>query len=131
MHLVLISPFQTKQNPYAPRLYLLICVTSLLQGQRKLTHVTYNSWDDWVPQDRVRKYSEENKELAAQLHVQMKTLQQKQTSSAKAAKKGGRANGSDFSSARGSEERNLSTAAQGGRGGQRKNRDYELETVSS
>jgi hypothetical protein len=60
----------------------------------------------------------------------MKALQQKQTSSNKAAKKGARANGSDFSSARGSEERHLSTAPQGGRG-PRKNRDYDLENVSS
>lgn len=45
-------------------------------------------------------------------------------------KKGGRANGSDFSSARGSEERNASVAAQGARGGVRNRRDYDLEHVS-
>ena len=38
-------------------------------------------------------------------------------------------NGSDFSSARGSEERHLSVAAPGGRAGQRRNRDYDIETV--
>jgi hypothetical protein len=83
-------------------------------------------WDDWVPQDRVRKFTEENKELAAQLHSQMKALQQKAPKSA--TKRGGRANGSDFSSARGSEERHV--AAQGGRG-PRRNRDYDLEPVSA
>lgn len=83
-------------------------------------------WDDWVPQDRVRKFTEENKELAAQLHSQMKALQQKAPKSA--TKRGGRANGSDFSSARGSEERHV--AAQGGRG-PRRNRDYDLEPVST
>lgn len=82
-----------------------------------------------MPQDRVRKFTDENKELAAQLTDQMRALQRKQASTAKAAKKGTRANGSDFSSARGSEERNLSTAPQGGRG-PRKNRDYDLENVS-
>jgi hypothetical protein len=94
-------------------------------------HVTY-SWDDWVPQDRVRKFTEENKELAAQLHAQMKALQQKSAPSAakSATKKGTRANGSDFSSARGSEERHVSTAAQSGRG-PRRNRDYDLENVSN
>jgi hypothetical protein len=84
-------------------------------------------WDDWVPQDRVRKFTEENKELAAQLHNQMKALQQKPTK-AVAGKKGGRTNGSDFSSARGSEERTASVAAQSGRG--RGRRDYEIENVS-
>lgn len=56
----------------------------------------------------------------------MKALQQKAPKSA--SKRGGRANGSDFSSARGSEERHV--AAQGGRG-PRRNRDYDLEPVSA
>ncbi|OBT50081.1 hypothetical protein VE04_09668, partial [Pseudogymnoascus sp. 24MN13] len=65
-----------------------------------------NTWDDWVPQDRVRKFTEENKQLAAQLHEQMKALQGKPAPSAsKSAKTKGRANGSDFSSARGRGER--------------------------
>ena len=87
-----------------------------------------HSWDDWVPQDRVRKLTDENKELAAQLRNQMKQLQQKGPKSV--TKKGGRTNGSDFSSARGSEERHASAAAQSGRG-PRRNRDYDLETVST
>lgn len=86
-------------------------------------------WDDWVPQDRVRKFTDENKELAAQLHTQMKILQQK-TPRAATNKKGARTNGSDFSSARGSEERHASVAAQSGRG-PRRNRDYDLEPVSA
>ncbi|RDL39255.1 uncharacterized protein BP5553_03595 [Venustampulla echinocandica] len=81
-------------------------------------------WDDWVPGDRVRKFTDENKELAAQLHNQMKALQRAPKSVSKK-----RANGSDFSSARGSEERHTSVAAQGGRGGARRNRDYDLEHV--
>jgi hypothetical protein len=87
-----------------------------------------DQWDDWVPQDRVRKFTDENKELAAQLHNQMKALQKKPAGGKKG--QGGRANGSDFSSARGSEERTASVAAQGGRGGQRRTRDYEIENVS-
>lgn len=86
-------------------------------------------WDDWVPQDRVRKFTEENKELAAQLHNQMKALQKQPKAGGKKGQ-GGRANGSDFSSARGSEERTASVAAQSGRGGQRRGRDYEIENVS-
>ncbi|OBT74287.1 hypothetical protein VF21_07371 [Pseudogymnoascus sp. 05NY08] len=89
-----------------------------------------NTWDDWVPQDRVRKFTEENKLLAAQLHEQMKALQGKPAPSAsKAAKTKGRANGSDFSSARGSEERG-SMAAQGGGRAPRRLRDYDLEQAS-
>jgi len=88
-------------------------------------HVMENRWDDWVPQDRVRKFTPENKELAAQLHNQMKALQRKPPKNPK-----GRANGSDFSSARDSEERMGSVAATG-RGGPRRNRDYDLEHVST
>ena len=79
-----------------------------------------------MPQDRVRKFTEENKELAAQLHAQMKALQQKPAASSSKTKKVARANGSDFSSARGSEERVASGAAHG----RRRNRDYDLEHVS-
>src|SRR5689334_603918 len=94
-------------------------------------HVSQKQWDDWVPQDRVRKFTEENKELAAQLHHQMKALQQKGPKTGfRTGGKGNKANGgSDFSSARGSEERHTSVAAPG-RGGPRRGRDYELEHVS-
>jgi mortality factor 4-like protein 1 len=90
--------------------------------------VCTKQWDDWVPEDRVRKFTDENKELAAQLHTQMKTLQRGSKSVTKSSKK---LNGSDFSSARGSEERHTSVAAPGGRAGQRRNRDYDIETVST
>ncbi|KAJ0340493.1 hypothetical protein COL922a_003301 [Colletotrichum nupharicola] len=82
-----------------------------------------NTWDDWVSIDRIRKFTEENKELASQLHAQMKDLRQK--SSAKAPKKGARANGTD--SARGSEERTAGVAASGR--GPRRARDFDLEQV--
>lgn len=59
----------------------------------------------------------------------MKALQGKPAPSAsKSAKSKGRANGSDFSSARGSEERG-SMAAQGGGRAPRRLRDYDLEQV--
>lgn len=90
--------------------------------------MTTNSWDDWVPQDRVRKFTDENKELAAQLHTQMRNLQ-RQSKGVGKNPKGTRANGSEMGSGRGSEERNPSVAAQGSR--QRRNRDYDLEPVSS
>ncbi|KAL2024280.1 hypothetical protein VTK56DRAFT_8762 [Thermocarpiscus australiensis] len=85
-----------------------------------------SSWDDWVPQDRIRKFTDENKDLAAQLLAQFKMLQSSKT--AKQPKKGGaaRAAGSDMSSARGSEERNAGTATASGRG-PRRARDYDLE----
>jgi mortality factor 4-like protein 1 len=83
-------------------------------------------WDDWVPQDRVREFTEENRELAAQLHEQMRLLQQR--APRPGARRGGRANGSEAGSARDSEETH--SAAQGGRG-PRRNRDYDVETVSA
>lgn len=104
-------------------------MASSVQTVECATYHVIEQWDDWVPQDRVRKFTDENKELAAQLHNQVKALQKQPKSGKKG--QGGRANGSDFSSARGSEERTASVAAQSGRGGQRRTRDYDVETVSS
>lgn len=91
-----------------------------------------SSWDDWVPQDRVRKFTDENRELATQLAQQSKALHASKSSTKPPKGKGasGRATGSDLSSARGSEERTAGTTTQSGRG-PRRARDYELETVSS
>jgi mortality factor 4-like protein 1 len=96
-----------------------------------------SSWDDWVPQDRVRKFTDENKDLAAQLLAQFKMLQSGKAAK-QAAKKGGAgtaagraANGSDMSSARGSEERTAGGATTTSGRGPRRARDYELEQVSS
>jgi len=91
------------------------------------------SWDDWVSADRIRKFTDDNKQLAAQLQLQARQR------APKSAKKGnakgfgfgggaGIANGSEMSSARGSEERGANNSF-GGRG-PRRGRDYELETVS-
>src|SRR5690606_11608813 len=91
-----------------------------------------SSWDDWVPQDRVRKFTDENNDLASQLLAQYKMLQSGKAAK-QTAKKGGAAaraaNGSDMSSARGSEERTAGTTTISGRG-PRRARDYELEQVS-
>lgn len=100
-----------------------------------------NTWDDWVPQDRVRKFNDENRELATQLREQIKALQSKSSKGGagsagrKSAGAGGasgaasRVNGSDFSSARGSEERGPGAGISSTRG-PRRARDYELENVS-
>lgn len=85
-----------------------------------------NTWDDWVPQDRIRKFNDENRELAAQLMQQARASLQK---SSKPAKRAALKNGSDFSSARGSEER-TGAAAVSGRG-PRRARDYDMEHVST
>ncbi|TVY81888.1 Chromatin modification-related protein eaf3 [Lachnellula suecica] len=86
------------------------------------------SWDDWVPQDRVRKFTDENKELAAQLHTQMKALQSRPTKAL--GKKGGKAaNGSDLSSTRGSEERHTSAAATAGARGRGSSGDSDSTLI--
>ncbi|KAI1214476.1 MRG-domain-containing protein [Annulohypoxylon truncatum] len=80
------------------------------------------SWDDWVSQDRIRKFTEDNKQLASQLQAQARI----RTQGPKGGKKGVKANGSEMSSARGSEERVAGSSSFGGRG-PRRGRDYELE----
>ena len=85
-----------------------------------------SSWDDWVPQDRVRKYSEENIELARNI----KKDAERNDRAKRAAAKKTRGGGSELSSTRGSEERHSSVQAYSGRGHKR-GRDYEIEKVSS
>lgn len=83
------------------------------------------SWDDWVTHDRIRKFTEDNKQLASQL-----AQARMRAPGAKGVKKGAKATGSEMSSARGSEERAAASSSFAGRG-PRRGRDYELETVSS
>ncbi|KAH7192083.1 MRG-domain-containing protein [Fusarium flagelliforme] len=83
-----------------------------------------NTWDDWVLVDRIRPFDDEHKELAAQLHAQVKHNIQRST---KQPKKGLR---SGAESARVSEERSGSATVQGGRGG-RRGKDWELEQEDS
>ncbi|RFU81333.1 histone acetylase complex subunit mrg15-2 [Trichoderma arundinaceum] len=80
-----------------------------------------NTWDDWVLVDRIRPFDDEHKELAAQLHAQLKTSMQKTSKVPKKIVKSG------AESARGSEERG-SAVTQGGRGG-RRGKDWDLEQV--
>lgn len=48
-----------------------------------------NTWDDWVPADRVRKFNDENRDLAAQLRDQARLLQQQKNAKAKKAAQAG------------------------------------------
>ncbi|RKF56653.1 Chromatin modification-related protein eaf3 [Erysiphe neolycopersici] len=114
--------------------YLMLNLPTIISlgSIRFITKGGKKRWDDWVLQDRIRKFTDENKEIAAQLHNQMKVTKSNQQKLAlnKPGKRavGGRVAGSDLSSTRGSEERNTSvTTAQSIRG-PRRNRDYELET---
>ncbi|ROV97108.1 hypothetical protein VMCG_07502 [Cytospora schulzeri] len=81
-----------------------------------------STWDDWVPQDRIRKLNDENRELASQLNQQARASLQK--TAKQTGKKINLKNGSDFSSARGSEERTGAAVPMTGRG---RKRDFELE----
>ncbi|KAI0125036.1 chromo domain-like protein [Xylariales sp. AK1849] len=88
------------------------------------------SWDDWVSQDRIRKFNDDNKALATQLQSAARL---RNTGGSKSAKKAiGKAVGaggdSEMSSARGSEERAANNSYAGR--GPRRGRDYELENVS-
>ncbi|KAL2005711.1 hypothetical protein VTN00DRAFT_10204 [Thermoascus crustaceus] len=78
-----------------------------------------NTWDDWVPQDRLRKFTEDNRELAATLRRDAEAALRQRSNKGSSKKRGG----SDRSSARGSEERQSSVPARG----TKRNRDNEIE----
>ncbi|RMY76921.1 hypothetical protein D0863_01653 [Hortaea werneckii] len=66
-----------------------------------------NTWDDWVPQERLRKFTDENKELASNLKKEMDAQRRATTGKPLPASTKKRVYGSDAagSSARGSEDR--------------------------
>ncbi|KAK2748857.1 Esa1p-associated factor [Onygenales sp. PD_40] len=78
-----------------------------------------NTWDDWVLQDRLRKATDDNKELAATLRRDAEAAFRQRANKASAKKRGD----SDFSSMRDSEERQSSVAARG----TKRSRDQEIE----
>ena len=144
-----ILPYLHKFPSHSPSLHtkshvgLVIVVTSPLHLSGNVNHFNLScfleslyccqaanilgilSWDDWVPQDRIRKNSEENKELATNLKLEMDKLLKPAKATAPSSKK--KAAGSDLSSARGSEERQ--TPAMGR--GQKRGRDFDIEKVRS
>ncbi|OAK98047.1 mortality factor 4-like protein-like protein 1 [Phaeosphaeriaceae sp. SRC1lsM3a] len=79
-----------------------------------------NTWDDWVPEDRLRKLSPENRELANNLRHEVIAAQRAARAQPPPPKK--KAQGS----ARGSEERQTSVSAAAPRG-QKRMRDNDLE----
>ena len=99
-------------------------------GTCHLTDKFVHSWDDWVPQDRLRKLTDDNRELANNLK---RDLVQPQPTRASAKPAGssrkGKGQGSDLGSGRGSEERHSSVPA-GGRGTKR-GKDNDVEKVGS
>ena len=90
-------------------------------------HTYSASWDDWVPEDRLRKLNDENKTLATHLRNEHIALQKPAKTSISAATKKKTA-GSDLSSTRGSEERHASLPATGR--GQKRGRDNDIEKAS-
>ena len=87
--------------------------------------LTTFSWDDWVLQDRLRKFTEENNELRQDLQREANESRARTAPKSAAAKK--KTAGSDFSSARGSEERHSSLPVTGR--GSKRGRDTEIEKV--
>jgi mortality factor 4-like protein 1 len=81
------------------------------------------SWDDWVPEDRLRKLSPENRELANNLRHEMLAAQRAARAQPQPSKK------KPQGSTRGSEERQTSVAA--APRGQKRLRDHDLEKVST
>ena len=93
-----------------------------------LTDRCLHSWDDWVPQDRLRKLTDDNRELAANLKRDLVQPQPTRTSTKPASSfRRAKGQGSDLGSGRGSEERHSSVPA-GGRGTKR-GKDNDVEKV--
>jgi MRG len=90
-------------------------------GHPDFTKLTFSSWDDWVPQDRLRKLTDDNKELAANLRREI--VQPVAPKSVAKPTSKSRRGGSD----RGSEERNSSIPA--GSRGTKRGRDNDIEKV--
>ena len=84
-------------------------------------------WDDWVSGDRVRKLTDENRELAQNLKKELDATRKPMAPKVVGSKK--KHAGSDLSSTRGSEERQSSAPATGR--GQKRGRDSEIEKVGS
>ena len=81
----------------------------------------FRSWDDWVPQERLRKFTEENRQLATTLRRDVEASLRRPSKPASKRRCGG----SDRSSAGGSEDRQISSNARG----TKRNRDNEIEKV--
>jgi hypothetical protein len=88
--------------------------------------VPLGRWDDWVPQDRLRKLTDENKELARNLREEAQSFQRSKDKAQKAPPFTGKKRGVD--SVRESEERQSSVAAPNQPRGKRA-RDVETEKV--
>lgn len=80
-----------------------------------------------MPQDRLRKLTDENIELARNLKKEMDLVTKRTASKPITASSKKKAAGSDLSSTRGSEERHSSVPATGR--GQKRGRDFEIEKV--
>lgn len=117
-------PFATR-IPLLPRRAYIISKTCTLLMHTLLASLsqflTFCSWDDWVPEDRLRKLTPENRELANNLRHEMLAAQRAARAQPAPAKK--KAQGS----VRGSEERQSSVTA--APRGQKRVRDNDLEKV--
>ena len=102
---------------------------SLRNIERASANAFETRWDDWVPQDRLRKLTEDNRELAASLRRDaMQSESRQRNPKSVASSKKGRTQGSELGSGRGSEERHSSVPA-GGRGTKRE-KDNDIEKVA-
>lgn len=117
------------RRAWLPGLVLCSCVSCPLtqpyyQHRHWLT-ACLTSWDDWVPQERIRKFTDENKELAANLRRDMEVHRAAAAKSAAplSAKRRPFGSGAAGSSNRGSEDR--SSAAPSGPRGTKRSRDIE------
>lgn len=99
---------------------------------KKKANSTQCRWDDWVEEDRLRRWNEENQELAANLFREARDQQKAESRAKKAAntshkRKSIQTAGSERASFRDSEDRSSSVAAPARN---KRQRDWEIEKVS-
>lgn len=118
------NPFQLNSTVTLPHFTL---STNLFNHSACRISQTANSssisWDDWVPQDRLRKNTDESRELAANLKKAAHEQSAKSSKSSTVNKT--RRGQTDLASGRGSEERTSSIPARG----TKRARDNDIEKV--
>lgn len=102
---------------------------SLRNVERSSANAFETRWDDWVPQDRLRKLTDENRELAKSLREVMQAESRQRNPKPAASSRRGRTQGSEIDSAQASEERHSSVPT--GARGTKRGKDNEIEKVAN
>lgn len=126
------GPFVTEPNLLLFPVYRFASMPRVPKSRSRKANTSCR-WDDWVMEDRLRKNTEENNELAADLFREARTQRDvearaKKVSSSSAKRRSGGTLGSERPSYRDSEDGSSSIAAPAR--GTKRGRDYDIEKAS-